>query len=253
MARLSAAAPAECTLATLGSFELRIRGKPVPNPSTLKARALLAYLAFARRTDVARERLIDVFWPDAEPERARDSLNTALHSIRRGLRAADIDPNEFLFANKTIVRWESDVDLDVERLERALEGGDAGAVAEALAGYRGDFLEGDYDEWSAARREAVANRYEELLARAVRSTRAPDAAKKLLARNPYDEEAYAALIDAEIEGGRYLSAAHISRQCIAALQEVGAVPSAQFLARYGSLERAVPASAASLDVPFVGR
>lgn len=253
MARLSAAAPAECSLATLGSFELRIRGKPVPSPSTLKARALLAYLAFARRTDVARERLIDVFWPDAEPERARDSLNTALHSIRRGLRAADLDPNEFLFANKSIVRWETDVDFDVERVERALEKGDPGAVSEALASYRGDFLEGDYDQWSVGRREAAATRYEELLGRAVRSTKAPDAAKKLLARNPYDEEAYAALIDAEIEGGRYLSAAHISRQCAQALKEVGAAPSPQFLARYSGLEHASPASSASLDVPFVGR
>src|SRR5579871_388639 len=174
MARLAAASPAECTLATLGSFELRIRGKPIPNPATQKARALLSYLVLHRRTDVPRERLVEVFWAEAEPERARDSLNTALHSIRRGLRAAQFEPNDFIFANKSIIRWEAGVDLDVERIERALQTGDRELADEALAQYHGDFLEGDYDEWTVSERERVAGRYEELLAKTLRSTKAPD-------------------------------------------------------------------------------
>ncbi|HEV3155709.1 MAG TPA: AAA family ATPase, partial [Candidatus Baltobacteraceae bacterium] len=253
MARLAAASPAECTLATLGSFELRIRGKPIPNPATQKARALLSYLVLHRRTDVPRERLVEVFWAEAEPERARDSLNTALHSIRRGLRAAQFEPNDFIFANKSIIRWEAGVDLDVERIERALQTGDRELADAALAQYHGDFLEGDYDEWTVSERERVAGRYEELLAQTLRSTKAPDVAKKLLARNPYDEDAYATLIDAEVAAGRHFSAAQVIQQCRSALNEIGVVPTAAFLEKYAPLERALAKPPPGLEVPFVGR
>ena len=249
----TAVSPAECTLATLGSFEWRIRGQAVPNPATQKARALLSYVVLHRRTNVARERLIEIFWPDAEPERARDSLNTALHSIRRGLRAAGADPNAYVYANKSIVRWEAQVDLDVDLIEDALRSDDAAIARDALAHYRGDFLEGDYDDWTVAERERIAERYEQLLARTVRSTGEPDAAKKLLARNPYDEDAYTALVDAELAAGRYLSAVQIVRQCYEAFTEIGVQPSEHFAKKFKGIEQRAAQTATAIDVPFVGR
>ncbi len=250
----AAASPDECSLATLGSFEWQIRGQRIPNPATQKARALLTYLTLHRRSDVARERLVEIFWPDSEPERARDSLNTALHSIRRALGTAGLDPNTFIFANRSVIRWKADVDLDVERLERALQQEDSDAVRDVLTHYRGDFLEGDYDDWTVAERERIAEHYERLLAQAVRSTGEPGVAKKLLARNPYDETAYSALVDSELAAGRYFSAAQIAAQCYAALEEIGVKPSADFAKRFKDIEqRSVQPANKAIVVPFVGR
>lgn len=245
---------AECALATLGSFALQVRERSVPSPSTQKARALLAYLILHRKTDVSRERLVEIFWPDADPQRARDSLNTAMHSIRRGLRAADLDADEYIFANKSVVRWNADVDLDVERLERANEeSNEENVVRDALARYRGEFLEGDYDDWTVAERERISANYERLLAQTVRTTKEPEIAKRLIARNPYDEDAYAALIDAELAAGRYLSGAEIVAQCTSALKEIGVTPSASFIERYGDIGRTSTAGSGTLELPFVGR
>ena len=243
---------AECSLSTLGSFALRIRGRDVQPPSTQKARALLTYLILKRHSDVSRERLVDVFWPDAAPERARDSLNTATHSIRRCLRNAQLDPDEFLFANKSIERWETDVDIDIELLEKTLREERADDQV-ALLRYQGEFLEGDYDDWTVAQRERSAALYEQLLSRAVRTTKEPEIAKRLLARNPYDEEAYVTLIDAELSAGRYLSATQIIEQCRAALKEIGAKPSEQFTARFKDAGTVRAPLSTRIDLPFVGR
>src|SRR5215471_3483349 len=93
------------SLGTLGHFDLRVEGRSVPSPGTKKARAILAYLVGRAGTDVARERLLDIFWPGSGPVQASQSLKTALSSIRRCLRDAGLDPDEILVAEKSIVRW----------------------------------------------------------------------------------------------------------------------------------------------------
>src|SRR5256885_10084010 len=51
-----------------------------------KAMALLVYLAVARpRGFHQRDRLVGLFWPELDQERARASLRKTLHRIRQGL------------------------------------------------------------------------------------------------------------------------------------------------------------------------
>jgi DNA-binding SARP family transcriptional activator len=116
-----------CSLDTLGTYVLRIDGHAVGSPATQKARALLAYLVMHQGTEVARERLFELFWPEAEPERARNSLRTALYSIRRGLREAGADVEAILVANKSTVRWTLDTEFDVARLTALAESADRDA------------------------------------------------------------------------------------------------------------------------------
>src|SRR5690242_5015238 len=48
--------------------------------------ALLVYLALAARgTWLRRDRVMALFWPELDAERARNSLNQALHFLRRHL------------------------------------------------------------------------------------------------------------------------------------------------------------------------
>ena len=101
-----------------------------------------------------------LFWPESSPEASRNSLNVAIHGLRRTLRTVTVLPGD-----GTVVALRDYPDLqlwlDVEEFEsrvehgrRREEAGDAGRAAreyESADGlYRGDFLADDlYEEWAA--------------------------------------------------------------------------------------------------------
>lgn len=240
-------------LRTLGEFALSYAGQPLPVPPTKKARALLAYLVMHRSADVSREALLERFWPDFDPERARDNLKVSLWSVRRTIRAASVEPGEVLRADRTLVRWLGPVDFDVDRFGALCASPtENGAATEALSIYRGEFLEGDFDEWASAQRERLAAQYEALLSRTVAASKDVAASETLIGRNPYDELAYATLIEAELGAGRPQAAALIAERCRSALAEMGAEPSPDFERRFGSLRRPESASR-EFRLPFVAR
>jgi len=248
-------AQAACRLTTFGSLVLTVNGTRVPEPATQKARAILVYCVLHRRAGVARERLLELFWPEVDPERSRASLSTALHSIRRGFRSLSLDSDDFLVANKSVVRWAAEITVDIEEF-RALAGGDSPqAWEEALRLCQGEFLDGDYDEWVVAERERLAEEVERVLSRAVATSADSNLARELIARNPYSEEAYAALIASSLAAGRTQVAMEIAGRYLDALREIDATPSDAFLAQYGSLLRAQSALplASAFALPFVGR
>lgn len=233
---------------TFGRFELVAEGVVVPQPPTQKARALLAYLLAARTRDVSREQIAERFWHEFEPDRAREGLRTALSSIRRCLRDAGVDPREVLQADRAVVRWISEVQIDTEELTSVAQS--AMRWREAAKLYRGDFLEGNYEEWVVAEREHYAHLYEGLLSRAVRELGDIEAARLLLTRNPYDESAYAALLEAHRLGGHHSAARTLWRRYRTAMREAGILPSAQVLERFADLDAD---GEVVLTVPFVAR
>jgi len=240
-------------LITLGGFAFNVNGVPTPGPATRKARALMAFLVMHREAEAARERLLDIFWPDADPDHARDSLNTALWSIRRCVRTSGLQSDECIKATKSTVRWTADTSIDALRFAELAEREDSSASREALQLYRGDFLEGDYDNWAVTERERLAALYEDVLARVVRTSKDSEAAQRFIARNPYDEEAYATLVEAELAAGRRGAAASWVERCRAALSEVGEKPSAAFESRFGSIAHVEPLIVDELVLPFAGR
>src|SRR5579872_5238330 len=244
---------AHSSLTTLGAFVFRVNGVAAPPPSTRKARALMAYLVMHRETDIARERLVEIFWPNADPDNARYSFNTALWSIRRCVKRSGIDPNAAILAKKATIRWVADTQTDVEQFTELANRNDDSTSREALALYRGEFLEGDYDTWTIAQRERLASRYEALLARVVKASGDADAARQLIERNPYDEDAYVAVIDAELTDRRRSSAAAWVKRCREALLEVGEQPSAAFESRFGDLVQTEPLLQDEISLPFAGR
>jgi DNA-binding SARP family transcriptional activator len=213
----------------------------------------MAYLVMRGDADVARDKLLDLFWPDADPDRARDSLNTALWSIRRCVRTSGMQSDQCLVATKSTVRWTADTSIDAERFAELAARDDPSASREALQLYRGDFLEGDYDNWAVMERERLASLYEAVLGRVVRTSKDTEAAQRFIARNPYDEQAYATLIEAELAAGRRAAATSWVERCRAALSEVGEKPSAGFEARFGTITRIEPLAPDELSLPFAGR
>jgi DNA-binding SARP family transcriptional activator len=82
------AAPAVLTAHFFGTFRVSIDGAPVDIGASRRTRNLLAYLLAHRRAAVPRDVLMDVFWPAAAPDAARNSLHVALTGVRQALRAA---------------------------------------------------------------------------------------------------------------------------------------------------------------------
>jgi DNA-binding SARP family transcriptional activator len=159
--------PASLSAHYLGAFRVAVDGVLVDTNSSRRTRNLIAYLIARRHAAVPRDVLMEVFWPTATPESARNSLHVALSSVRRTLRAASPEPLiERCFESYRIapsVRvW-----TDFERFEQEIAAGDraekAGEPNRAVRSYEtacqmyeGDFLADEpYLEWASARREEL--------------------------------------------------------------------------------------------------
>jgi predicted ATPase/DNA-binding SARP family transcriptional activator len=236
MAIPAAAMKLQSALVTLGKFELWVENRLAPAPPTHKARALVAFLVTDRGHDVARERLLELFWSEFQPERAREGLRTALSSIRHALRSASHAADGALFADKSVVRWVGVTELDVSRFEEFAQSADVAYKRAALRLYGGDFLEGNCEEWAVGERERISAVYEAVLADLVEQSEDVEAARLLLARNPFQEQAYATLIHAELQANRPVAAAQLVTQYRAAMEEIDGDASPEFRKRFAHIQ-----------------
>lgn len=135
--------------------------------------ALLALLAAAGERGASRDRLVAFLWPESASESARHSLEQLLYLLRRQL-------DEELFLGSDPLRLNPKViTSDVGAFESALA---QGADADAVASYRGPFLDGfylndagEFGEWVESERARLASAYAAALMRlAEQSTEAGD-------------------------------------------------------------------------------
>ncbi|HEY4440711.1 MAG TPA: BTAD domain-containing putative transcriptional regulator [Candidatus Elarobacter sp.] len=215
----------------LGAFSLSRQGRPLPAPAAGKPRSLLAFLVINRGRPIARDVLAETFWPDAPLEAARRNLKTALWSIRRALRAGGCDADALLVADAGTVRWTPDTVVDAEQLLAAAKNGDR----DGLALYRGPFLEASYDDWVTIERERIEHAYESLLAALVGGDDGADFAEALIARNPFHEEAYRALIRRLLADGNVFAARSVYRKALRAFAEAGLEPDSSFVSQFAQL------------------
>jgi DNA-binding SARP family transcriptional activator len=161
-----------------GSFDIYFKGAKLKKVPGRKVSSLLAYLLLHHRRPVHREVLMDLFWGDNTPSSARNSLNVAIHHIRRHFSRAFPEQEIILYKNENyIINPELDIITDVElftsqwrkgRIVDSSQGLDAAVPAynKAAGFYRGDFLEElRYDEWCAAERDNLLETYLFLLDR----------------------------------------------------------------------------------------
>src|SRR5690242_18809725 len=77
--------PDQQTIHLFGQFCVRQPGRAITRFRTKKAAELLAYLAYYRHRQHAREALIELLWPEESLEAARNRLSVELNSLRRQL------------------------------------------------------------------------------------------------------------------------------------------------------------------------
>jgi DNA-binding SARP family transcriptional activator len=165
------------TVHLLGQLRLTLSDTPVDDLPSGRGRSLFNYLVTHRDPWPQREVLMEVFWPDAPPKAARNSLNVAVHGLRRALRSVGSDPVIVLEGGAYRLAANFRLWVDVDEFERHLGGGrrletagePTAAIAEyelAASLYQGDFLADDpYEEWPVLTRERLRPAYLDVLDR----------------------------------------------------------------------------------------
>jgi DNA-binding SARP family transcriptional activator len=219
----------------LGRFVMSIQNVAL-KLSASRSLSLLKYLMLNHKQNIPREVLMDVFWPDTEPETARNNLNVALHAIRRALRGV-IDLPIIVYRDGAYsLAPEIQVWLDVEEFEQLVRAGQrlesrnqSAAVSEyesAISLYQGDFLqENPYEGWTVLTRESLRMAYLNTLDSLSRIYFSQEryaacimACQRILERDRCREDAHCLLMRCYSRQGQDHMALRQYQACVVALQ-----------------------------------
>jgi DNA-binding SARP family transcriptional activator/tetratricopeptide (TPR) repeat protein len=185
----------------LGGIQAEMDGHAVPAPTSRRAWALLGWLALhpglhSRASVAAR------LWPDVVDTSARQSMRSALWSLRQVL---DGVAPAALVTTRDRVGLAADVEVDVRRFDELVK---AGRLHDAVAMGDGDLLAGVDDEWALVARDEHRDRLTIVLG--ALSTQAQHSgdrgtaaafARRAAALDPLSEEAARALMARLAEAG----------------------------------------------------
>ncbi len=198
-------------LRVLGELEVIHDGAPVALPASRKTRALLAYLVLTRR-EYRRERLCEIFWD--VPDDPRGALRWSLSKIRP---LVDDPAHPRLVADRQTVQLRTEaLGVDLFAAQACADGETAvtSDLACAASLFRGPLLADldlpantEFHSWLLALREDARKLHSQILRALIERLGATphealSFARELVRIDPYDETAWALLIDNLVGAGR---------------------------------------------------
>ena len=229
----------------LGSFALTSGGRPV-SLSPGQGTRLLQLLAASGR--LAADEAMEVLWPEAEPEAARNRLRTVLNRLRAEAGGVVVRSGDLL-------ELRPDVSVDLAAFEadarRALALGpgeptlSVSLARTAIARYRGEVLpEVPYEDWAIRARERARLtmlRLLDLCADVATARGDLDEMRRVVETTielaPYDDDRYLRAASILLEQGRRGAALAVVRRARSSLAEIGLEPPSHLL----RLERQITA------------
>lgn len=237
----------------LGPFQAELDGEPLRGFRSAKIRALLAYLAVEAQRPWSRATLADLLWPDFPEKTAQSNLRNALSNLRQVLddRSATAP---FLHVTPSTVQFNAAADcwIDVcafldllntagQDDTSALNEIEIGRLDQALALYRGEFLEGfaldsaPFEAWLRATRTHLRQQAGQMARRLALAqkqagdlTAAGTFTQRWLDLEPWEEAAHRLLMEILARRGQRSAALaqfELCRQQLA--QELGVEPEAE--------------------------
>jgi DNA-binding SARP family transcriptional activator/tetratricopeptide (TPR) repeat protein len=165
--------PALLQIRLLGGFQLERRGQPIPETTWERraAKTLIKLLAVTSGHLLHREQVLEILWPDVPLDSAYGTFRKALHVARHALQPelGPREPSRYLRQSDEVLALDPEwVWIDADHFEAlakvALHSREVGAFEAALAAYSGELLPEDrYEDWAAARREALGEQHLHLL------------------------------------------------------------------------------------------
>lgn len=138
----------------LGGFATNVSGKPLPKLRSRQGVRLLALLALRHDRDVEREYLAGLLWPDSVEADGLALLRRALTDLRAALGP---EGERLQTPNRRTLRLDlsGETLLDVALFEEVAAKQTPEYLDQAIALYRGPFLEGFTEDWAITERERL--------------------------------------------------------------------------------------------------
>ncbi len=241
---LSAASPEPgLRVRCFGGFEVTYGARLLEGWTSRRGQSVFKYLLLARPRPVHRDVLMEMFWPELRPRRARNNLNGAIHAARKAFATLGCSPaivyHNDCYAIDPALRLWADIDEFALLIKRAGEH-ERGAEIEAAiacyrgleALYRGPLLEEDrYDEWVLERRAALNDAFLDAMRRRAghhleRGEYPPcmEACHRVLEMEPADQSAHQTLMRCFARMGQPARALQQYSDCVHALRASSGAP-----------------------------
>lgn len=189
--------------------------------TTRRAREILCYLASRYPHRVSKEMIIDVFWPDADPEAIARNFNPTMSHIRRGLNSNQLLKVNFLIYREGYYLLDPSFSysIDTDDFEKLVAEADLArrskqlerqiSVCEAAVSlYRGEFMQGCYEDWPTDQRAYYREKYLQMLETLVVETqkshdwsRSLQLAHQMLREEPFREDIHCLVMRAHAARG----------------------------------------------------
>ena len=239
---------ARLDLTFLGAIQARLDGQSIKDFESDRVRALLAYLAVEADRPHRRDALAALIWPDWPDRSARTNLRNALANLRGAIGDREADPPFLLISRETIqFNQDSECRLDVTAFSELVERDNPEAWEQAIAMYRGGFLEGfqlkdsaSFEDWHLLTRERLQRQASTTLRRLADDyeqqgdyERASAYARQLVELEPWYEEGHQQLMHLLALSGQRSAALNQYDSCRRQLAlELGVEPSPETVRLY---------------------
>src|SRR5215207_6464054 len=215
---------ADLTLNMLGAVEIfRDPARPLAADAwvTRRARDILCFIASRRHRRVSKDTIIDAFWGESDFGSVEKNFHPTISHIRKGLNSNQPLKQNFLLYRDGDYQLNPEFSyrIDTEEFDRLVAEGDAARRArdaesfvktyeEAASLYRGEFMQGSYDEWVEEQRSYYREQYLrilEILAQTAQKSedwaRSLTLAQQILREDPFREDVHCHLLRAHAAQG----------------------------------------------------
>lgn len=159
-----------------GKFSVQRGGKTIEGIQARKVQELFSYLLISRNHPQPREVICEALWSNQPPLKSKKCLRQALWRLQLALNEADNFHKPYVLADTSSIQisWSAKFWLDIAEFEKifnsvnnkdahGLSESDVHFIESAVKLYRGDLLEGWYQDWCLFERERFQIMYLMLL------------------------------------------------------------------------------------------
>lgn len=216
------------SLYLFGEFRAICNGLSIGGLNSSRIQALITLLSVFDKTEISRQRIATLFWPETIESQARTNLRQLFHHLRQSFPQFE----NYIQLNTQSICWlpEADVRIDVLQFKNLLAdaqkiaGNDTQAERSALEQacklYRGDLLPACYDEWIEPERQQLRGLFTNALHRLTTLLEEQGAyaqsirhAERLLQVDEFDESSYRTLMRLQALSKNRSAALQTYRRC----------------------------------------